>query len=205
MVFQTQKAKKTTHDPKKWRRTPISNKTLRKYSKKNFNNNSELGSQPPLNNHQFNFDNNSISVSPFKISRTKDEHSLIIYKNIRQVQQQLNYTNHSLQNLTQQITKISQFLFSSAPRRKIGETSKSTFSSKLSQTLSLSSSYSAKPLDQPFIILINAAKSNIQLATPIETMLKWIQLRLDKLNINGINQNKNQIQTITNENHKSIK
>ena len=121
----------------------------------------------------------------------------MIYKDIRQVQQQLNYTNHSLQHLTQQTTKISQFLFSSAPRRKIGETSKSTFSSKLSQTLSLSSSYSAKPLDQPFIILINAAKSNIQLATPIETMLKGIQLRLDKLNINGINQNKNQIQTIT--------
>ena len=77
-------------------------------------------------------------------------------------------------------------MFSSAPRRKIGETSKSTFSSKLSQTLSLSSSYSAKPLDQPFIILINAAKSNIQLATPIETMLKGIQLRLDKLNISGL-------------------
>ena len=33
----------------------------------------ELGSQPPLNNHQFNFDNNSISVSPFKIPRSKDE------------------------------------------------------------------------------------------------------------------------------------
>ena len=30
-------------------------------------------------------------------------------------------------------------------------------------------------------------------------MLKEIQLRLDKLGINGINQNKNQIQTITKE------
>ena len=47
---------------------------------------SELGSQPPLNNHQFNFDNNSISASPFKIPRTKDEQSLIIYKDIKQVQ-----------------------------------------------------------------------------------------------------------------------
>ena len=86
---------------------------------------SKLGSQPPLNNHQFNFDNNSIFASPFKISRTKDERSLIIYKDIRQVQQQLNnlfnlrtqkniniqkqlnYTNHSLQHLNQQTTKIS--------------------------------------------------------------------------------------------------
>ena len=34
---------------------------------------SELGSQPPLNNHQFNFDNNSIFASPIKIPRTKDE------------------------------------------------------------------------------------------------------------------------------------
>ena len=67
---------------------------------------SELGSQPPLNNHQFNFDNNSISVSPFKIPRTKDEQIFIIYKDIKQVQQQLNYTNHSLQHLTQQTTKI---------------------------------------------------------------------------------------------------
>ena len=31
----------------------------------------------------------------------------------------------------------------------------------------------------------------------METMLKEIQLRLDKLSINGINQNKNQIQTVT--------
>ena len=45
------------------------------------------GSQPPLNDHQFNFDNNSISTSPFKIPRTKDEQSLVIYKDIRQVQQ----------------------------------------------------------------------------------------------------------------------
>ena len=45
----------------------------------------DLGSQPPLNNHQFNFDNNSISTSPFKVSRTKDEQILIIYKDIRQV------------------------------------------------------------------------------------------------------------------------
>ena len=58
---------------------------------------SELGSQPPPNNHQFNFDNNSITASPFKILRTKDEQSPIIYKDIRQVQQQLNYTNHFLQ------------------------------------------------------------------------------------------------------------
>ena len=36
----------------------------------------------------------------------------------------------------------------------------------------------------------------MQLATPTETMLKEIQLRLDKLSINGINQNNNQIQTI---------
>ena len=57
---------------------------------------SELSSQPPLNSHQFNFDNNSISASPFKISRTKDEQSPIICKDIRQVQQQLNFTNHSL-------------------------------------------------------------------------------------------------------------
>ena len=49
------------------------------------------------------------------------------------------------------------------PRGKIGETSKSIFSS----TLSSSSSYYAKSLDQPFIIPINAAKSNIQLVTPI--------------------------------------
>ena len=48
---------------------------------------SELGSQPPLNNHQFNFDNNSISAPPFKIPRTKYEQSPIIYKDIRQVQQ----------------------------------------------------------------------------------------------------------------------
>ena len=151
----------------------------------------ELDSQLPLNNHQFNFDNNSISVSPFKIPRTKDEQSPIIYKDIRQVQQQLNYTNHSLQHLTQQTTKIEKFLFSSAPRRKIGETSKSIFSS------TLSSSSSAQSLKQPFIIPINVAKSNIQLATPTQTMLKEIQLRLDKLSINDINQNKNQIQTIT--------
>ena len=66
----------------------------------------DLGSQPPLNNHQFNFDNNSISTSPFKVSRTKDEQILIIYKNIRQIQQQLNYTNQSFQHLHQQTTKI---------------------------------------------------------------------------------------------------
>ena len=46
---------------------------------------STITSQPPLNNHQFNFDNNSISASPFKIPRTKDEQSFIIYKDIRQV------------------------------------------------------------------------------------------------------------------------
>ena len=57
---------------------------------------SELSSQPPLNSHQFNFDNNSISASPFKISRTKDEQSPIIYKDIKQGQQQLNYINYSL-------------------------------------------------------------------------------------------------------------
>ena len=102
----------------------------------------------------------------------------------------LNYTNHSLQHLNQQTTKISQFLFSSALGRKIWETSKAIFSSKFSLTLS-SSSYSAKSLVQPFIFLINAIKSNIQLVTPIETMLKEIQLRLHKLSINGINQNKN--------------
>ena len=129
----------------------------------------ELGSQPPLNNHQFNFDNNSIFVSPFKILRTKDEQSPIIYKDIRQVQQQLNYTNHSLQHLNQQTTKFSQFLFSSASGGKVGETSKSTFSLKFSPTLSSSSS-SVKTLEQPFIIPINATKSNIQLATPTETM-----------------------------------
>ena len=88
-------------------------------------------------------------------------------------------------------------MFSSASGGKIRETSKSTFSSKFSPTLPSSSSYSPKSLDQPFIIPINAAKSNIQLATPTETMLKEIQLRLDKLSINGINQNKNQSQTIT--------
>ena len=51
---------------------------------------------------------------------------------------------------------------------KMGETSKSIFSSKFSPTLSSSSSssYSTKPIDQPFIIPINAVKSNIQLATP---------------------------------------
>ena len=113
----------------------------------------------------------------------------MIYKDIRQVQQQLNYTNHSLQHLTQQTTKISQFLFSSTLGGKMGETSKTKFSSTLS-----SSSSSSKSLEQPFIIPINAAKSNIQLATTTETMLKEIQIRLDKLNINGI---KNQIQTIT--------
>ena len=64
-------------------------------------------------------------------------------------------------------------------------------------TLSSSSSYPAKSLDEPFIIPISASKSNIQLSTPTETMLKEIQLRLDKLTINGINQTKNQIQTIT--------
>ena len=76
------------------------------------------------------------------------------------------------------------------------ETSKSTFSSNFSSTLSSSSSYT-KSLDQPFLIPINAAKSNIQLVTSIETMLKEIKLKLDKLTINGINQTKNQIQTIT--------
>ena len=155
---------------------------------------SELGSQPPLNNHQFNFDNNLISASPFKIPITKYEQSPIIYKDIRQVQQQLNYTNHSLQHLSQQITKISKFLFSSTPGGKIGETEALTSkSSKISSTLSSSSS-SSKSLEQPFIIPINVAKSNIQLSTPTETMLKEIQIRLDKLNINGI---KNQIQTTT--------
>ena len=123
---------------------------------------SELGSQPPLHNHQFNFDNNSISASPFKIPRTKDEQSPIIYKDIRQVQQQLNYTNHSLQHLSQQTTKISKFLFSSAPGRKIGETKTLTSkSSKISSTIS-----SSKSLEHPFIIPINTTKSNIQLATP---------------------------------------
>ena len=93
-------------------------------------------------------------------------------------------------------------MFSSIPRGKIGETSKTskssklTFSSNFSLTLSSSSSYSVKSLDQPFIIPINAAKSNIQLVTPTKTMLKEIQYRLDKLSIHGINQNKNQIQTI---------
>ena len=88
-------------------------------------------------------------------------------------------------------------MFSSASGERIGETSsKSNFSSNFFSTLSSSSS-SVKTLEQPFIIPINATKSNIQLATPIETMLKEIQLRLDKLSINGINQNKNQIQTIT--------
>ena len=86
---------------------------------------SKLGSNPPLNNHQFTFDNNLISVSPFKIPRTNDEQSPVIYKDIRQVQQQLNYKNHSSQHLTQQTTKISQFLFSSALGGKIEETSKS--------------------------------------------------------------------------------
>ena len=65
-------------------------------------------------------------------------------------------------------------MFSFALGGKIGETSKSTFSSNVSSTLSSSSSsssYYAKSLNQPFIIPINAAKSNIQLATPIETML----------------------------------
>ena len=91
-------------------------------------------------------------------------------------------------------------MFSSVPRERIGETtSKLQFSSKVSSTLSSSSSSSSssKCSDQPFIIPINAAKSNIQLATPTEIMLKEIQMRLDKLNINGINQTKNQIQTIT--------
>ena len=88
-------------------------------------------------------------------------------------------------------------MFSSAPGGKIRETSsKSNFSSNFSSTLS-SSSLSVKTLEQSFIIPKNATKSNIQLATPIETMLKEIQLRLDKLRINDINQNKNQIQTIT--------
>ena len=36
-------------------------------------------------------------------------------------------------------------------------------------------------------------------------MLKEIELILDKFSINDINQNKNQIQTITKENQKSIK
>ena len=78
--------------------TSISNKTLKRCSKKNFNNNLRiLGSKPHLNNHQFNFDNNL--------------QSLIIYKDIRQVQQQLNCTNHSLQHLTQQTTKFLNFCF----------------------------------------------------------------------------------------------
>ena len=68
---------------------------------------------------------------------------------------------------------------SSAPGEKIGETtSKLKFSSKVSSTLSSSSSSSSyKCLDQPFIIPINAAKSNIQLATSTEIMLKEIQIR----------------------------
>ena len=80
--------------------------------------------------------------------------------------------------MNQQTTKISQFLFSSAPGERIGETttSKLQFSSKVSSTLSSSSS-SSKCVDQPFIIPINAAKSNIQLATSIEIMLKEIQIR----------------------------
>ena len=86
-------------------------------------------------------------------------------------------------------------MFSSVPGRKIGEIETLTVkSSKISSTLSSSSS--SKSLEQPFIIPINAAKSNIQLTTPTKTVLKEIQIRLDKLNINGINQNKNQIQTI---------
>ena len=84
-------------------------------------------------------------------------------------------------------------MFSSTPGEKIGET-KTSKSSEFSSTLSSSSSSSSKSLEQPFIIPINAAKSNIQLATPTKTMLKEIQIRLDKLNINGI---KIQIQTIT--------
>ena len=69
-------------------------------------------------------------------------------------------------------------MFSSAPRRIIGETSSK---SKFSSILSSSSSSFVKTLKQPFIIPINATKSNIQLATPTETMLKEIQLKLDKL------------------------
>ena len=89
--------------------TSISNKTLIRCSKKNSNNNLRiLGSQPHLNNHQFNFDNNLQSLI---IPRTKNEQSLIIYKDIRQVQQQLNCTNHSLQHLTQQTTKFLNFCF----------------------------------------------------------------------------------------------
>ena len=88
-------------------------------------------------------------------------------------------------------------MFSSTPGGKIGETEALTSkSSKISSTLSSSSS-SSKSLEQPFIIPINVAKSNIQLVTPTETMLKEIQLILGKLSINGINQNKNQIQTMT--------
>ena len=78
----------------------------------------ELGSQPSLNNHQFNFDNNSISVSSFKIPRTKDEQSPIIYKDIRQVQQQLNYTNHSFQHLAQQTTKNFSIFVFFCPKRE---------------------------------------------------------------------------------------
>ena len=138
---------------------------------------SALGSQSSLNNHQFNFDNNSITILPFKIPRTKDKQCPIIYKYVKQVQQQLNYTNYSLQHLNQQTTIISQFLFSFVLGRKKWETSKSTFSSTFSSTLSSSSSsYSAKSLDQYFIIPRNAAKLKIQLSTPTETILKEIQL-----------------------------
>ena len=79
---------------------------------------SALGSQSSLNNHQFNFDNNSITILPFKIPRTKDKQCPIIYKDVKQVQQQLNYTNHSLQHLNQQTTIISQILFSFVLGRK---------------------------------------------------------------------------------------
>ena len=72
----------------------------------------ELGSQLSLNNHQFNFDNNSITILPFKIPRTKNKQCPIIYKDVKQVQQQLNCTNHSLQHLNQQTITISQYLFS---------------------------------------------------------------------------------------------
>ena len=72
------------------------------------------------------------------------------------------------------------------------------FSSTFFSTLSSppSSSYSESP-NQLFITPINTAKSNLQLSTPITTVLKEIQHKLDKLSINDINQNKNQIQIIT--------
>ena len=114
LIFQTQKTKKTSITLKCEKEHQLALKHTKIIQKRISTITLELGSQPSLNNHQFNFDNNSISVSSFKIPRTKDEQSPIIYKDIRQVQQQLNYTNNSLQHLNQQTIKISQLLFSSA-------------------------------------------------------------------------------------------